>query len=703
MTYSNVQFKNSGNDEGDVLNFFNNHLRTLIQKNGGDNTFSIVCENCHDKDYPVPMKTKTKLHLTHSAHTISQIEKGFITVELDFKLKFNEAIKPEDWFIYDNEIAPLTEKGADAIATSSKEKAQTFKDEVNNGTNDKHPEYTNLDYIFVGFKNAVELISELKFWIDGRLVDNYNQQEMIKESFAYNSIKPRDSKYCSPNSHSLWESVCCMSPNVAGVYIPMNKFVEMNNQVPVHMELTIPFTDQLALQAWRLYPNRILGELEEEVQFCLDALVWCQIQPHAVGEIKKFWEYGPDDYYEAPWLPITNHFSQINTEAIIVQKHKIEYLTADLIPRVLDEKPIYKENRVINDDAGFDGDNYVKVGDKATSPDEKDDEDEIDDKEEAYSLRSIEPQPTTMGLIKNTPTRFRKILDYIPTNDEKKSPPLAACLTYVLGVNRLEIVQNDARVKRCRTNCAGFGVKPQVIEGILQGMHEPIIIPAQEITKYQFEMKAVNNRLNLNKSIPLRNATNITMMFPLHDNDVTVYKNIMFDGVKLTVNKKVYPETEFEHTWGGRFIQYQLQANELDGTIEATQEFMESISRPLNDVYEFTNEKDKRLVLCPFDNTSFGINFQLERGNSGYVFDGIDTGSHAINIEFSGYPHSRETDKNPYYYADLKVEPYKGVVVDTKKHERPHPEMWVCSDTYWTWSVEDGVKYYPRGIPAGFD
>ena len=37
---------------------------------------------------------------------------------------------------------------------------------------------------------------------------------------------------------------------------------------------------------------------------------------------------------------------------------------------------------------------------------------------------------------------------------------------------------------------------------------------------------------------------------------------------RLTVNKKVYPETEFKHTWGGRFVQYQLMANELDGCIK---------------------------------------------------------------------------------------------------------------------------------------
>ena len=30
------------------------------------------------------------------------------------------------------------------------------------------------------------------------------------------------------------------------------------------------------------------------------------------------------------------------------------------------------------------------------------------------------------------------------------------------------------------------------------------------------------------------------------------------------------------------------------------------------------------------------------------------------------------------------------------------PEAWVCRDSYFTWSVE-GVKYFPDGIPAGYE
>ena len=183
--YQNAQFKNSGNDEGDVLNYFNNHLRNLVQKNSGDNTFSIVQEECHDKDVPVRLKTKTKLRLTHSAHTISQIEKGFINLTLNMTLNFT------------------TPYGNGDI---------------------KGKESSHLNYIFVGFKDAVEIIGEAYFWVDGKLVDSYHQQEMVRESFAYNCIRPRDAKTGVPHSHSLWENVQMMSPNVCGCYIPLEAF-----------------------------------------------------------------------------------------------------------------------------------------------------------------------------------------------------------------------------------------------------------------------------------------------------------------------------------------------------------------------------------------------------------------------------------------------------------------------------------------------
>lgn len=107
------------------------------------------------------------------------------------------------------------------------------------------------------------------------------------------------------------------------VYIPLSKF-EGGKTVDVKLDLIIPFTDQLALQAWRLYPNRILGEFEEEIRTSLEALVWCQVNPTAVADVLKFMDYDPKGEYNTPWyLPITAHFTQIERPAKIV--HNIEY------------------------------------------------------------------------------------------------------------------------------------------------------------------------------------------------------------------------------------------------------------------------------------------------------------------------------------------------------------------------------------------
>ena len=46
------------------------------------------------------------------------------------------------------------------------------------------------------------------------------------------------------------------------------------------------------------------------------------------------------------------------------------------------------------------------------------------------------------------------------------------------------------------------------------------------------------------------------MMFPAHSEDYTVFQNIMYENIRLIVNKKTYPESDFENTWDGRFIDY---------------------------------------------------------------------------------------------------------------------------------------------------
>ena len=604
MTFENARYKNSGNNEGDITGFFQHHMKTLLQFNSGDNTFSTFSEEFHEKDIPLPIGEKTHLMLTHPNHTISQIEKSFISMEIEFEVGFENILPWGCWY-------KSVPDGVDAEGKALYKIVPLSDNHI-------------INQIFVGFKDAVEIISEARFYCDGKLINEYYQNEMIRESFAYNSIRTRDAKISCPHSHSLWENVCQMSPNVCGVYIPIQDLVWTRDGKrtwkKITMELIIPFTDQLVLQAWRLYPNIIVGDIVEEIRTSLDGLVWCQIPPKKVGEIKQILENESHKYLLVNEPPLSQKFVQIGQEGKII----------------MTQEEITKGS---------------EIWEKCTT----------------------------------TIFSYDKI--------------------YKVDFGKNSLIVNSKvkpMIKKGRTNCFGFGIKPECVEELMEVFNEEIYIPAQELTRHIFEQKHTEKGIVCSKIVPLRNATNITMMFPRQYSDITCYQNPMYKNVQLLIDKKVYPQQEFENTWDGRFVQYQLCANELDG-VEATQEFMESISRPLNNVYDHSL---KRFYSGTFDNTSFGINFQLERGNAGYVFDGIDTGCRGVKIEFHGSPididENVKLDENDTYLYPLCDEN------DTPKSaneqpQLPPPEMWICSDTYWSWSAENGVEYHKDGVPIGFE
>ena len=251
-----------------------------------------------------------------------------------------------------------------------------------------------------------------------------------------------------------------------------------------------------------------------------------------------------------------------------------------------------------------------------------------------------------------------------------------------LGKASLSITSGT--VEMMRTNISGFNLKPECHSQIYQLLKTPIIIPSQTLDRRIFASAATSNGIDANIDIALSNATNITVMFPKRHNDCTCFDNIMYQNVSLSVNKHEYPDTEVS-TIGARFYQMQLVANELDGTLEATKEFEDSFTDPLNDTTTGTRYKN-----CRSDATSFGINFQLERPNAGYVFDGIDTDTKTVPISFKGKPiYTGENDT--YYIFDP----------DHKDQHPPPPELWICQDTYFTMST-DGLKYHGPETPAGY-
>ena len=629
MTYYNAQTKNLGNDEGDVLSFFQSKLRNLIQRNGGDNTFSFVMEEFKDKDAPLPVGTKTRIKLSHSGHTITQIEKSFTTILLDFIIKLSQPI------------------------------------DVSADTN-------GLMKIFVGFKNAVEFYEDCRFWINDKLLGAYRQDELQRESFAYNSIKPRDAKATSKYSHSTWENVSQFSPSVCGCYVDLKDIAD-GQPHKFTIELTIPFVDQLALQAWQLYPNAICGEIEEEVKTSLRALVWAQINPNIVKETLQFLEDKEIAEEMPAVIPISRKFTQIGRPSVIVSHYSAKPTPSQ---KLHIEYQRYKGANVYDDDVlehptidfGYTDEEFTKYGVSR---------DDVNKREFAELIAAANPDKPL------DPGDTVKII-----KSELKGALLATTKSDNINLKTEKITLDvlGGTIQLGRSNLAGFGLKPDVYQGLVRELQTPLLIPSQELTREIFEGTAKVNGLEISKSIPLRNATNITMMFPKSPADITCFDNIMYQNVQLVVNKRTYPDTEFANTCAARFYQHQLIANELDGALEATQEFEDSFTQPLNDP-----ATGKRYTNCRSDGTSFGINFQLERSNAGYVFDGIDTGSTSITVTFRGQPMYRGDD-DTYFIPDPEY----------PNMHPPSPEAWICSDTYFTWSV-NGVEYYQTGVPQGYE
>ena len=96
MKQANTNYKNSGNDENDLFNMFRCNMDCLNEPNLGSNCFSMYAEEFHEKDIPLAIGERTRLMLSHPNHEMSQISKGFIFMEVEFEVGF------EDYFNWEN-------------------------------------------------------------------------------------------------------------------------------------------------------------------------------------------------------------------------------------------------------------------------------------------------------------------------------------------------------------------------------------------------------------------------------------------------------------------------------------------------------------------------------------------------------------------------------------------------------------------------
>jgi hypothetical protein len=162
----------------------------------------------------------------------------------------------------------------------------------------------------------------------------------------------------------------------------------------------------------------------------------------------------------------------------------------------------------------------------------------------------------------------------------------------------------------------------------------------------------------------------------------------MYQNVQCTIGNKNFPDEPFE-TLGARFLQFQIIASDLDGPIEPTVEYLNSLTRAKN------KDDGSRAIQTATDTTSFMINMQLERSGAGYCFDGLDTHGQNISIQLKGGPIWSGTNDTYYCFEATKAAP---TLVEDYKHPIP-PQVWICQETYWKVSNNEGMVYMRNDNP----
>jgi len=236
-------------------------------------------------------------------------------------------------------------------------------------------------------------------------------------------------------------------------------------------------------------------------------------------------------------------------------------------------------------------------------------------------------------------------------------------------------------VQSLKSNMYGFSVREKTLKAIYEMFNTPYIIPSQQLDYYAFPIAASAAGIQTSINIPVSNCSCMSVVFPKHDNDITIMENPIYSNLQLTVNGKNMPD-EVVDSLGARFLQQQLIASDLSGGLEATKEFEDSMTMVRN------SEAGTRYANTLSDGTSFIWNVQAERNNAGYTFDGIDSNGKNIPVQLKGQPIY--SGANDTYY---------NVKSDGSAHPPP-PQIWLCRDTYFLIS-NAGVMYQQFGTPEG--
>lgn len=263
--------------------------------------------------------------------------------------------------------------------------------------------------------------------------------------------------------------------------------------------------------------------------------------------------------------------------------------------------------------------------------------------------------------------------------------PKPGTITYTLDTDTFTCTSLTITELKCSSY--GYKVNPSIMERLVSlfSPSKPFIIPAEFVDRKKFSQGSDGSSIDTDFSYALHNCTDAILAFPKDSTSITCYENPMLKNLQLTIDGRLYPVKSVE-TVGERFFNMALTASNLDERDEATEEYEDSLTRPLND------DSGTRFARTWKDQTSFIPPIQLERNGNGFFFDGIETGNENVKVRLTAVP--MYTGANDTYYIPDSTAPTV---------HPPSPEVWFNRDVYWTLDTQNGLKFHKTGTPAQYE
>ena len=230
----------------------------------------------------------------------------------------------------------------------------------------------------------------------------------------------------------------------------------------------------------------------------------------------------------------------------------------------------------------------------------------------------------------------------------------------------------------------GYNVRPEAMEAIHNHLKQvPLLLPAQSLEYIPYPAPTTGGNYSQSAQVMFENVECISVMFPTNPHHITCFKNPNIQNFQLKIDNALFPPVPISSNTNlsPEFLTYQLNASDLDGSIEPTKSWMSSITESR------TNENDVRYANSRFDDTDFMLNISTERSQGGYVFDGL-TSNKPINVELRFSPVV-SGNNDVYYRPD--ADNLANVI-------QVPPELWLCRDVFFEMGV-GYLKYHREGTP----